>query len=265
MNIFEGIRVLDFTNNLAGPYAAAMLSDYGAEVIHVEKPVLGDDNRAYLPRYEGQSMSFMDNSHGKKSLVLDLKDPEAVKIVEKLVKETDVLIESYRPGVMKRLGLDYEAMKKVRPDLIYCSVSAFGQTGPEAGRAGYDIIAQAVSGLMYMTGDQDGPPRKVGITVGDNVGALTAFGAIGAALYYRERTGIGQQIDVSLVKTLMWMSNKIDDLVLNGHMQHRNGNHHLTLCPYGTVQRQQRRCNSYCYDKSEALGKAVQCYRTAGF
>lgn len=230
--LYEGVRVLDFSNNLAGPSCGAMLADYGAEVIHIEKPVLGDDCRTFLPQIEGVSMPHLTCNHGKKSVVLDLKDSRAVRIVKELAQDSDIVIESSRPGVMKRLGLDYETLREINPRLIYCSISAFGQTGPYAQRPGYDIIAQAVSGIMYMTGDQDGPARKIGVAVGDYIGGLNAFGCIGTAMYYREVTGEGQHIDLSLARNLMWMSAKLD-YPLTGKEEHRNGNHHLTLCPYG--------------------------------
>ena len=146
--MFSGLKVLDFTNNLAGPEAAAQLADYGAEVIHIEKPVYGDDCRNFPPMVENVGTSHFRVNRGKKSLVLDLKDPKAIEVVKKLLEDTDILIESNRPGAMKRLGLSYEEVKLIKPDIIYCAISAFGQKGPYAAKPGYDIIAQAYSGML---------------------------------------------------------------------------------------------------------------------
>ena len=231
-NIYDGIRVLDLTNNFAGPMSGAMLADYGAEVIHVEKPVLGDDNRFFSPMVDGVSASHMSANRGKKSVVLDLKDPRSIEAIRKLAAESDIFIESYRPGVMDRLGLGYEAIKKINPDIIYCSVSAYGQVGPYAKRPGYDVIAQAVSSAMYMTGDPNGPPTKIGSAIGDWVGALAAFGMIGTAMYYRQVTGKGQHVDISLARLLMWMFARFD-YKFTGKMECRSGNYHTTLAPYG--------------------------------
>lgn len=232
MNLTEGLRVIDITNNYAGPGAAALLAHYGAEVIHVEKPVLGDDGRHYPPIINGESMCFVRTNQGKKSIVLDMKDPRGKKIILDMIKESDILIESNRPGVMKRLGLDYESVKGYNPQLIYCSVSAFGQTGPYSRRPGYDVIAQAYSGIMYKTGTPEGGPTKIGIVLGDSFGTLNAFAQIMSALYYRERTGEGQFIDVSLARGLMSISANFD-FEQTGVMQTRVGNHDRGLCPYG--------------------------------
>lgn len=230
--LLEGLKVLDMTNNYAGPVTGAFTADFGANVIHIERPVTGDDNRFFSPRIDGTSFAHWSTNRGKKSLVLDLKDPRAHEIIIQLAKEADILIQSFRPGVMDRLGFGYEDIKKINPKIIYCSISAYGQTGPYAKRPGYDVIAQAVSGMMYMTGERNGAPMKVGTAVGDFVGGIVAFGLIGTALYYREITGLGQHIDVSLARLLMWMSARFD-YEYTGHQDKRNGNHHTTLAPYG--------------------------------
>jgi len=233
--VYEGLKVLDATNNYAGPMAGTLLADYGAEVWHIEKPVLGDDNRFFPPMIDGISINYCTNNRGKKSVVLNLKDPKAVEAFKKLAAKADVVLESYRPGVMDRLGLGYEELKKVNPRLIYCSISAYGQVGPYAKRPGYDVIAQAVSGMMEMTGEPDGAPTKVGPAIGDWIGALNAFGCIGTALYYRSRTGKGQHIDISLVRSLLWMAAKLD-YPFTGVVQSRTGNHHSNLAPYGVFK-----------------------------
>jgi len=231
-NIYDGIKVIDVTNNFAGPMAGALLADYGAEVIHVEKPILGDDNRFFAPMVDGVSASHMTSNRGKKSVVLNLLDPRGTEIFKKMVADADILIESYRPGVMAEMGLDYETIKAINPKIVYCSISAYGQVGPYSRRPGYDVIAQAVSGAMYMTGDPDGPPTKIGSAIGDWVGALAAFGMIGTAMYHREATGIGQYIDISLARLLMWMFARFD-FMFTGKTETRTGNHHATLAPYG--------------------------------
>ena len=233
--LYEGLKVLDVTNNYAGPMAGSLLADYGAEVWHVEKPVLGDDNRFFPPMIDNLSINYCVNNRGKKSVVLNLKDPKAIEIFKKMAEKADVLLESYRPGVMERLGLGYEELKKINPRLIYCSISAYGQVGPYAKRPGYDVIAQAVSGMMEVTGEPDGNPTKIGPAIGDWIGAMNAFGCIGTALYYRARTGVGQHIDISLVRALLWMAAKLD-YSITGDMQTRTGNHHSNLAPYGVFK-----------------------------
>lgn len=181
---------------------------------------------------DGISVNYCVNNRGKKSVVLNLKDPKGAEAFKKLAAQADVLLESYRPGVMDRLGLGYEELKKLNPRLIYCSISAYGQTGPYAERPGYDVIAQAVSGMMEITGEPDGAPTKVGTAIGDWIGALNAFGCIGTALYYRAVTGRGQQLDISLTRSLLWMAAKLD-YTFTGQVQTRTGNHHSNLAPYG--------------------------------
>lgn len=230
--MLEGIKVVDFTNNFAGPAAGGCLADFGASVIHIEKPVIGDDCRKFPPMMDGYSLASSWNNRGKKSVVLDLKDPEAIAVVKKMIAEADIVIESFRPGVMKRMGLDYEACKAIKKDVVYCSISAFGQSGPYSSRPGYDIIAQAYSGFMHLTGDPQGPPMKSAIVLGDTLGSLNAFGSIMAALYYREKTGIGQYVDVSLARGLLWVNTTFDRLNI-GINEKRAGNHDPALSPYG--------------------------------
>lgn len=230
--MLSGISVLDLTNNLAGPGAAAMLAEYGAEVIHIERPALGDDCRFFAPLIDGTSTSHFWINRCKKSVVLDLKDQKAIQILKRMIKDADVLIESFRPGVMDRLGLSYEEVSAIKPNIIYCSVSAFGHSGPYAARAGYDVIAQAYSGFMNYTGSKEGGPTKIGTTIGDSVGMINAYGSIMTALFHRERTGEGQYIDVSLARGLVWISASFD-YKLTGVHRTRMGNHDSQLCPYG--------------------------------
>ena len=235
--MLDGIKVLDITNNLAGPGTAAVLAEHGAEVIHIEKPHMGDDCRFFTPMVgEKTSYSHCYINRCKKSVVMDLKDPEAYELLKKMIAETDIIIESNRPGVMTRLGLGYKTVSKIKPDIIYCSVSAFGQTGPYATRAGYDVIAQAYSGIMDITGEPDGSPTKIGTAIGDYVGLLNAFGSIMTALYHRERTGVGQHVDISLARGLLWMTANFD-YKITGKEARRAGRFHNGLCPYGIFNR----------------------------
>lgn len=230
--MLEGLKVIDITNNIAGPGAAAMLADHGAEVIHIEKPIWGDDSRNYVPRIDGVSSCFMFNNRGKKSVVMDLKDKKAVEAVKAMAADADVFLEANRPGVMERLGLSYEVIRQLNPRIIYCSISAFGQTGPKAQMPGYDIIAQAYSGMTYYTGEPGAGPVKNYFAVGDFVAGYNAFGSIMMALYHRERTGKGQYVDVSLARGLLTMNMCISDRA-SGVRREKTGNHDMHLCPYG--------------------------------
>lgn len=231
--VFEGVRVIDFTNNVAGPCAAAMLADMGAEVIKIERPVAGDDSRAISPRLEGQSLQFNWFNRGKKSVELSLKDPEAQEIIKKMIADADVVIESFKPGQMKKFGLDYESVVEVNPQIIYCSVSACGQTGGYAKRPGFDVIAQGMSGFMDMQGDPDGAPVKCGTAIGDYIGVLNAYSAIATALYHKQLTGEGQNIDVALLDGLVSIMSPLENAANFGAHPTRSGRHHGTMAPYG--------------------------------
>jgi len=200
----DGFRVLDFTRFLAGPYCTMVLADLGADVIKLEQPGSGDDARLYGPFINGESYSFAQVNRGKRSVCLDLKDPRGAALVKALALRADLVIESFRPGVARRLGLGYEALRNAdRPDLLYCSISGYGQTGPYQDRPGFDIMAQGVSGLMRMTGHPDGRPAKAGIAVNDLAAGMTAVQAVLAAQLVRQRTGQGQYIDISLVDAVL--------------------------------------------------------------
>lgn len=231
--MLKDIKILDFTTNVAGPTCAAMFADYGADVIKIERPVLGDDNRGFAPALENnESLPSSWSNRGKKSVVLDLTDPRGVEIAKKMIADADVLIESFKPGVMKKFGLDYDEVVKINPKIVYGSISAFGQTGPYSKEPGYDIIAQAMSGLMYITGYPDGEPIKSGTTIGDYVGAMNGYASILTAIYYQRRTGIGQHVDVALVRGLLWMNGGVDRTNV-GMFTERSGNHMSVLAPYG--------------------------------
>lgn len=235
-----GLKVLDFSRVQAGPYLTMLLCDNGAEVIKIERPFLGADEYVLPPFVENEagkrSVYYMMMNRGKKSVVLDLKDPVCKEIIFQLVQWADVLVENFAAGVMDRLGYGYDVVKTYNPRLIYCSISTFGQEGPLAKQPGYDIIAQAMSGLMWMTGSPDRAPVRSGTTIGDDVGALTALSAIGAALYYRERTGKGQFIDIALRDSL---SAILETSIIRYTSTHgadnpiRTGDHHPNMGPYG--------------------------------
>jgi crotonobetainyl-CoA:carnitine CoA-transferase CaiB-like acyl-CoA transferase len=201
----EGVRVLDFSIMLAGPYCARLLADVGAEVIKIEPPE-GDDMRLRAPLRDGHSAYFGQLNAGKRSLALDLKSADAIELVHQLVKETDILVENFRPGVMDRLGLGYEALRAINPRLIYCSISGYGQSGPAAERAAYAMIVHAESGfdrsLMRYAGDRDRPAAGA-VFVADVLGGIFGYSAIQTALVQRSRTGTGQRIDVALMDCML--------------------------------------------------------------
>lgn len=235
MKALEGIRVLDFTTHTAGPTCAAIMADLGAEVIKVELPVEGDDTRRLPNAVQGYSTQFMWNNRGKKSITVDLKDPDGSAAMLALGKTCDIVIESMKPGSMAKMGLDYEAFKAVKPDIIYCSISAFGQTGPKAKDPGFDILAQASSGIMDMTGERSGPPIKSGVIMSDFISGKDAFGACMAALFHKYRTGEGQMIDVAMQQCLVSMNPFIEQAT-NGKDPHRQGNHSAGSAPYGVFK-----------------------------
>lgn len=233
--IFNGLRVVDLTKIIVGPLCTMLLGDMGADVIKIEKPGSGDDSRYWTadPRYEGYSPYFMSVNRNKRSLTLDLKQPEGVEILRKLVERADVLVENYRPGTMERMGLDYGSLKKLNPGLIYCSLSGYGSSGPYKDWGSYDVIISAVGGLMSITGEEGGKPVKVGVAVGDIITALYAYGAIVSALYAREKTQEGQKIEVSLLESqIASLINIASDYLNAGRMPQKWGTAHATIVPY---------------------------------
>ncbi|MEK7853457.1 MAG: CoA transferase, partial [candidate division NC10 bacterium] len=196
----DGLKVLDLTRILAGPFCTMILGDMGADVVKVENPDGGDDTRRWGPPFlEGESAYFLSVNRSKRSLTLNLKVPRGKALLADLLTRADVLIENFRPGAVERLGFGYEAAAAQNPRLIYCSISGFGQTGPDALRPGYDLIVQGESGVMSLTGFPDGPPCKVGLSIADIIAGMYAVQGIAFALYAREKTGRGQRIDVALL------------------------------------------------------------------
>ena len=237
----DGIRILDFTRVLAGPLATALLADLGAEVIKSEPPQ-GDDYRAIGPMKNGESALFSVMNRGKKSLVLDLKSAAARELVEALARQADVVVENFRPGVAERLGIGPERLGAINPRLVYVSVSGFGQHGPLAHRPAYDIIVQAMSGLMEATGDPAGPPTLVGEAVSDVVAGLFASWATLAALLQRERGGPeapGQHLDVAMFDTtLAFLVTSMARYLFTGKPARRVGNRHPLSAPFGVYRAQ---------------------------
>ncbi len=229
----KGIRVLDLTRVLAGPFCSMTLSDLGAEVIKVEIPGRGDDTRAFPPYIGDESSYFMSLNRGKKSVTMNLKDDDATEAFHRIAETCDVVLENFRPGVTARLGVDYETLSRLNPRLIYCSISSFGQTGPYSQMPGYDLIIQGIGGLMGLTGEQGRPPVRVGMAVTDICAGM--YGVIGilAALRTREETGRGQYIDVSMLDgSVSWMTYAAGNYFATGVNPPRMGSAHPSIAPY---------------------------------
>lgn len=229
----HGVRVLDLSRVLAGPYCTMVLGDLGADVIKVEPPD-GDETRAWGPPFAaGESAYYLCVNRNKRGMVVNLKTGEGQSTLQKLAMKSDVLVENFRPGTLARYGLDYETLRSNHPRLVYCSISGFGQTGPLRDRPGYDFMIQAMGGLMSLTGDPDGEPMKVGVAVADLFAGQNAVIAILAALQARERTGEGQYIDIALFDSqLGWLANVASNFLISGDMPKRYGNAHPNIVPY---------------------------------
>jgi crotonobetainyl-CoA:carnitine CoA-transferase CaiB-like acyl-CoA transferase len=229
----KGIRVLDLSRVLAGPYCSMTLADLGAEVIKVEMPGTGDDTRAYPPFIGKQSSYFMSANRNKKSITLDLKAKEGQEILHRLAAKCDVVIENFRPGVTERLSADYATLKNINKRLIYCSISSFGQTGPYAEKPGYDLIIQGMGGLMGITGEPNGPPVRIGVAITDLGAGMWAVIAILAALQARERDGVGQYLDISMMDgSIAWMTYVAGNYFATGKVPSRMGSAHPSIVPY---------------------------------
>jgi crotonobetainyl-CoA:carnitine CoA-transferase CaiB-like acyl-CoA transferase len=234
-----GIRVIDLTRVLAGPFAAMSLGDMGAEVIKVEEPGKGDDTRGWPPFAGGEATYFLSVNRNKKSLTLNMKPPEGQAILRALIARADVVLENFRPGTMERLGFGYERLARENPRLIYCSISGFGESGPESHRPGYDLIVQGESGVMDLTGFPDGPPVKVGNSIGDLVAGMAAAQGVALALLARERTGKGQKVEIGMLDVMASLLTYQAGLYWNaGGRPGRRGNQHPSIVPYEVFQAQ---------------------------
>ena len=230
-----GLLVADFTRVLAGPFATMMLADLGARVVKVERPGTGDDSRGYGPFSGGRSLYFARVNRGKESVALDLKSPADVAVARGLAARADVVVENYRPGVMARLGLGWGSLSAQRPDLVYCSISGFGHTGPWSQRPAYDAVVQGMSGIMGVTGAADGPPVKPGVPVADLAAGLYAFGAISAALLGRASTGRGTHLDLAMYDaTVSLLEGAALSYLATGQDPQRIGNAHFAIAPFDT-------------------------------
>ena len=241
MPLLEGVRVLDLTNVLAGPFCCYQLAQLGADVIKIELPQSGDLARQLGADRElnGKLMgaSFLAQNAGKRSITLNLKNPEGQEIFRRLVATADVVVENFRPGVMERLGLGYEVLKKSKPEIIYCAISGFGQTGPHKDYPAYDQIVQGLSGVMSVTGDKISAPLRVGYPVADTVGGITAAFAICAALFRRERSNAGEFIDVSMLEaTIATMGWAVSNWLIAGAEPEPLGNENMTASPSGSFK-----------------------------
>lgn len=229
----EGVRVLDLSRVLAGPFCTMILSDLGAEIIKVELPGTGDDSRAFGPFRNGQSLYFVNVNRGKQSVAIDLKSEAGRKLLVDLAKECDVLVENYRPGTMEKLGLGWDVLKAANPRLIYAAVSGFGHTGPDSGRPAYDILVQAMGGVMSITGWPDSPPTRVGLSMGDITAAVYCAAGVNAALFQRQKTGKGQKVDVSMLDCqLSILENALVRYQVDGRSPSPLGTRHPTITPF---------------------------------
>lgn len=237
----SGIKVLDLSRILAGPSAAQLLGDLGADVVKVEKPGEGDDTRKWGPPYirdqSGQntdeSAYYLSANRNKRSIAIDISTEEGQALIHRLIENADVLVENYKVGGLAKFGLAYEQLQQKYPALVYCSVTGFGQTGPYASRPGYDFLIQAMGGIMSLTGEPDGQPMKVGVGIADVMAGMYAAVGILAALRHRQATGLGQQIDISLLDTqVAWLVNAGTNYLAEGQLAPRLGNGHPNIVPY---------------------------------
>ncbi|MDP9582975.1 CoA transferase [Burkholderia sp. Tr-862] len=249
MGALSHIRVLDLTRVLAGPWCAQTLADFGADVIKVERPGAGDDTRHWGPPYlkdaagadTAEAAYYLAANRNKRSVTVDIATPEGQQIVRELAAQSDVVLENYKVGQLAKYGLDYESLRAVKPDLVYCSVTGFGQTGPYAHRAGYDFIVQGIGGFMSITGERDsepgGGPQKAGVAIADLATGLYSTIAVLAALAHRDRTGEGQYIDMALLDVqVALLANMNTNFLASGKPPVRWGNAHPNIVPYQTFQ-----------------------------
>ena len=229
----DGVRVVDLSRVLAGPFCGALLGDMGADVIKVEDPAVGDESRTWPPHKDGESAGYIVNNRNKRGIAVNLKTADGVAVVRRLVARADVLIENFRTGTMEEFGLGYDTLSKENPRLVYCSVSAFGRTGPRAEGAGYEALMQAFSGIMSITGEPGGAPVRCGVSFLDlTTGILCAFGVVNA-LRLRDRTGRGQRVDGSLLETALGLLNfQAEGFLLAGIVPRPLGSAHPSLSPY---------------------------------
>lgn len=241
----DGVRILDLSRILAGPTCTQLLGDLGADVIKVERPHAGDDTRKWGPPYlkdadgndTDESAYYLSSNRNKRSIAIDLAQPAGQTLVRQLLAKADILIENFKVGALSAYGLAFDQIQDEFPGLVYCSITGFGQYGPYADRPGYDLLAQAMGGIMSVTGQPDGPPMKVGVGIADVMTGMYASTAILAALRHRDRTGQGQQIDVCLLDCqIAWLINEGTNFLVSGTNPHRRGNQHPNIVPYSVFE-----------------------------
>ena len=232
--LLSGVRVIDLTRVLAGPYCTMTLGDLGADVIKIESPNHGDDTRHWGPPFVGgESAYFLSVNRNKRSLTLNLKSENGLKILENLIKDADILIDNFKANTLNKWGLSQSKLTTLKPDLIYCTITGYGYTGPYRNRPGYDFIIQALGGIMSITGPEDGEPYKVGVAITDITAGQNAAIAILAALYSRNKTGKGERIDISLFDSqIAWLANVASNYLISGEVPRRYGNAHANIVPY---------------------------------
>ncbi|MEW6711115.1 MAG: CaiB/BaiF CoA-transferase family protein [Candidatus Riflebacteria bacterium] len=247
MGPLKDLKVIDLTRVLAGPFCAMMLADLGAEVIKIERPETGDDSRAFGPHQNGESAYFMSINRGKKSITLDLKAEKGKEVFLRLIKDADILVENFKPGVMKKLGLGYDALKEINPKLIYCASSGFGQTGPYSSRPAYDLIIQGMGGMMSITGPDDSTPTKVGSSIADIfAGVFSTIGILGA-LHHRHLTGKGQMVDGAMLDCMVAiLENAVARYTVTGNDPVPIGNRHPSIAPFTSVKTSNGYINIAC-------------------
>ncbi|MGF1879179.1 CoA transferase [Photobacterium frigidiphilum] len=246
MTVLNNLVVLDLTRVLAGPFSSMLLADMGAEVIKIEMPIIGDDSRSFAPFVNGESAYYMNLNRNKKGMTINLKSEEGKALFVELVKKADIVLENYRPGTMEKLGLGYEQLKEINPKIIYGCISGFGHYGPYSKRAGYDIIGQAVGGMMSTTGWPDGEPTRCGTAISDVLAGLFVTIGVLSAQRKAEITGIGQKVDVALVDSVVAGMEIINQIYLvEGVVPGRNGNRYESIYPYDSFK---------CSDGSIVIG-----------
>ena len=237
--LLNGVRVLDLSRVLAGPYCTMLLGDLGADIIKIEAPGQGDDTRHWGPPFAagGESAYFLCINRNKRSMTLNLKSEQGLEILRELIRQSDILVENFRVDTLERWGLSYAALQELHPGLIYCTITGYGYTGPYRQLPGYDFIIQAQGGLMSITGPEDGEPYKVGVAIADITAGLFACNAILAALFEHQRSGKGQRIDISLLDSqIAWLANVGSNFLVSGETPRRYGNAHANIVPYQTFK-----------------------------
>jgi crotonobetainyl-CoA:carnitine CoA-transferase CaiB-like acyl-CoA transferase len=233
-----GVKILDLSRVVSGPFGTMILGDLGADVVKVEEPRHGDESRSYGPPFQnGESSYFMSVNRNKRSIAIDLKRDDGIALVRRLAETADVFVENFRPGTADRLGLGHEELRSRNAGLVYCSISGFGRTGPDATRPGYDLIIQGEAGLMDITGSPDGPPTKVGTSIADLVTGLYAAQAITAVLLQRRETGMGRRVDIAMLDAIAsLLTFNAGIYFATGKNPRRRGNLHPTISPYETFE-----------------------------